>query len=97
MRGRLLVDNLHTYWTLTVLEDEKTMKAFLGSGAHSSVIPKLVEWCDQAAYAHWIADLLIPSWPEAYERLVSEGRLSRVARPSQDHESRCFRKPDCSL
>jgi Domain of unknown function (DUF3291) len=91
--GRLLIDNLHTYWTLTVWEDEKSMKAFRGSGSHASVMPKLAEWCDEAAYTHWTADRLIPSWPEAYERLVSEGRLSRVARPSQDHESRCFRKP----
>jgi Domain of unknown function (DUF3291) len=91
--GRLLIDNLHTYWTLTVWEDEKSMKAFRGSGMHGGVMLKLAEWCDEAAYAHWIADRLIPSWPEAYERLVSEGRLSRVARPSQDHKSQCFRKP----
>jgi hypothetical protein len=91
--GRLLIDNLHTYWTLTVWEDEKSMKAFRGTGTHARVMPKLAEWCDEAAYAHWMADRLIPNWPEAYERLLSEGRLSRVARPSQDHESRCFRKP----
>lgn len=91
--GRLLVDNLHTYWTLTVWDGEKSMKAFRGSGTHAEVMPKLAEWCDEAAYAHWMADRSIPSWPEAYERLVSEGRLSRVARPSQEHESRHFRKP----
>jgi hypothetical protein len=92
--GRLLIDNLHTYWTLTVWEDEKSMKAFRGSGSHAQVMPKLAEWCDEAAYAHWTAeDRLIPSWLDAYERLLSDGRLSRVARPSQDHESRRFRKP----
>jgi hypothetical protein len=92
--GRLLIDNLHTYWTLTVWKDEKSMKAFRGSSSHARVMPKLAGWCDEAAYAHWVvADQLIPDWPEASERLVSEGRLSRVAHPSQDHESRCFRKP----
>jgi hypothetical protein len=92
--GGLLLDNLRTYWTLTVWEDEKSMKAFRGSAPHAAVMPKLAEWCDEAAYAHWaVADRLIPSWPEAYERLVSEGRPSRVARPSQDHESRRFRSP----
>lgn len=92
--GRLLLDNLRTYWTLTVWEDEKSMKAFRGSAAHAAVMPKLAEWCDEAAYAHWAAaDRSIPGWLEAHERLVSEGRLSRVARPSQDHESRRFRSP----
>jgi hypothetical protein len=91
--GRLLIDDLHTYWTLTVWEDEKSMKAFRGSGPHALVMPKLAEWCDEAAYAHWVSDRLISSWPEAYDRLLSAGRLSHVARPSQDHESRRFRKP----
>jgi heme-degrading monooxygenase HmoA len=92
--GRLLVDNLRTYWTLTVWEDEKTMKAFRGSGPHARVMPKLVAWCDEAAYAHWVAmDDSIPEWPEVYERLVSDGRLSHVARPSQDHTSRHFPTP----
>jgi hypothetical protein len=92
--GRLLVDNLRTYWTLTAWEDEKTMKAFRGSGPHARVMPKLVVWCDEAAYAHWVAmDDSIPEWPEVYERLVSDGRLSHVARPSQDHTSRHFPTP----
>lgn len=92
--GRLLVDNLHTYWTLTVWENEKAMKAFRGSGAHARAMPKLVEWCDEASYAHWIvADNSIPEWPVTYEHLVSDGKLSRVARPSPDHEARCFPRP----
>jgi hypothetical protein len=91
--GRLLIDNLRTYWTLTVWEDEKSMRTFRGSDSHASVMPKLAEWCDEAAYTHWEADRLIPSLPEAYEQLLSDGRLSRVAHPSQDHESRRFRKP----
>ena len=35
----------------------------------------------------------VPTWEEAYERLVTEGRLSRVAHPSPDHEARRFPKP----
>ncbi len=92
--GRLLIDNLHTYWTLTAWESEKAMKAFRGSGPHARVMPRLVEWCDEAAYTHWIAaDNSIPEWLEAYDHLVSDGRLSRVARPSRDHVSRHFPKP----
>jgi len=38
---------------LTVWESDRAMKAYRGSGAHSGVMPRLVEWCDEAAYTHW--------------------------------------------
>lgn len=70
------------------------MKTFRGSGPHSRAMPRLAEWCDEASYAHWVtANESVPEWPEAYERLVSEGRLSQVARPSANHEARRFPKP----
>lgn len=91
--GRLLIDNLHTYWTLTVWESEKAMKAFRGSDAHARVMPKLTEWCDEAAYTHWKVDDSIPEWPDAYNQLVNDSHLSRVTHPSQDHMSQHFSKP----
>jgi len=92
--GRLLLDAKRTFWTLTTWENEKVMKAFRGSAPHAKVMPRLVEWCDEAAYAHWIpgADS-VPLWQEAYEQLVAEGRLSRVAHPSPEHDARHFAKP----
>jgi heme-degrading monooxygenase HmoA len=92
--GKLLVDARRTFWTLTVWADERSMKQFRGSGAHAQVMPSLARWCDEAAYTHWIStDNSIPDWSEAYEKLISEGRLSRVERPSSDHEARRFAKP----
>jgi Domain of unknown function (DUF3291) len=92
--GRLLIDMRSTFWTLTVWIDERAMKAFRGSAPHAKVMPRLVEWCDEAAYAHWSPNGdSVPFWPEAYERLTAEGRLSRVAHPSPDHEARRFSKP----
>jgi heme-degrading monooxygenase HmoA len=92
--GRLLVDAHLTFWTLSVWESERAMKAFRGSGPHAKVMPRLVEWCDEAAYAHWTANIAaLPSWEEAHEHLVNEGRLSRVAHPSPGHEARQFPKP----
>ena len=92
--GRLLVDVRRTFWTLTVWESEKAMKAFRGSGAHGRVMPKLAHWCDEASYTHWESDRLdVPTWEEAYERLIGGARLSRVNRPSRDHEARRFPKP----
>ena len=92
--GRLLVDAKRTFWTLTVWQDERAMKAFRGSGPHAKVMPRLVEWCDEASYAHWTpSGHSIPSWQEAYEHLIAEGRLSRVAHPSSSHDARQFAKP----
>jgi hypothetical protein len=90
--GRLLVDAGRTFWTLTAWESEREMKAFRGAAAHARVMPRLAVWCDEAAYAHCSSED-IPSWPEAYECLVKEGRLSRVAHPSANHEAREFPKP----
>ena len=92
--GRLLVDAHRTFWTLTMWEDERTMKAFRGSGAHAQVMPRLLNWCDEASYAHWMRDgTAVADWPEAYQRLVRNGRLSRVANPSPDHNARRFAAP----
>ena len=92
--GKLLVDAHRTYWTLTVWQDEKAMKAFRGSGAHASVMKRLPQWCDEGAYAHWITSGdAIPNWPESHERLIAEGRLSRVEHPSAAHAARQFPSP----
>lgn len=70
------------------------MKGFRGTAPHAKVMLRLVEWCDEAAYAHWIPNpAAMPSWLEAYEHLVDEGRLSRVAHPSAGHNARHFAKP----
>ena len=92
--GRLLIDKRRVYWTLTVWENESAMKAFRGSGAHARVMPSLAGWCDEAAYAHWeLTGSAVPSWPEAYERMVREGKLSRVTNPSANHTARVFAQP----
>src|SRR5262245_36985866 len=89
--GSLLVDRRWTFWTLTVGDSEQAMKAFRGAAAHGTVMPRLPVWCDEAAYTHWpVTEAGVPAWPDAYERLVKEGRLSRVEHPSADHEARRF-------
>ncbi len=92
--GKLLIDRRRTFWTLTLWQDERAMKAFRGSAAHAKVMPRLAEWCDEAAYAHWTRDGdSVPDWQEAYGRLVAEGKLSRVAHPSREHSARQFPEP----
>ena len=92
--GRLLVDAKRTYWTLTVWQDERALRAFRGSAPHAKVMPRLVEWCDEASYAHWVPNGdSVPSWQEAHEHLIAEGRRSRVAHPSASHDAGQFAKP----
>jgi hypothetical protein len=92
--GGLLLDSRRTFWTLTVWESERTMKAFRGAAPHARVMPRLVDWCDEASYAHWTpTGASVPSWPEAYEHLVADGRLSRVAHPSLAHDTKQFAQP----
>ena len=91
---RLLLDSGLTFWTLTVWESEQAMRGFRGSGAHARVMSRLARWCNEASYAHWVQmSDPIPTWDEAYERLVAEGRLSRVERPSKNHSDRQFARP----
>src|ERR1700730_7734659 len=63
--GRLLIDSGLTFWTLTVWDSEETMRKFRSVGSHARVMPRLAEWCDEAAYAHWAASgNSIPTWTE---------------------------------
>ncbi len=92
--GRLLIDSGLTFWTLTAWQSEETMRGFRGAGAHARVMPRLAEWCNEAAYVHWIQPgESIPTWEDAYERLLAEGRLSRVLHPSKAHSDRQFARP----
>jgi hypothetical protein len=59
---------------------------------------KLPSWCDEAATVHWpqIATEL-PSWEEAHRRLVEEGRVSPVERPSTDQMEKRIPPPRVTM
>jgi hypothetical protein len=81
--GRLMRDAGNTFWTLTVWTDAKAMDAYRTAGAHRAAMPRLMHWCDEASLAHWTQDSVeVPTWNEAYLRMVKEGRLSKVNHPS---------------
>ena len=92
-QARSAAGNLHVavnrdrhaaYWTLTLWADEAAMRQFMMSGPHRRIMPRLVEWCDEAALAHWLQESPdVPSWNEAHRRLVLEGRASKVKHPSE--------------
>ena len=80
----LLADRDRTYWTRTLWRDEVAMRAFMTTGVHRRVMPRLLEWCDEAALVHWLGEAgEPPSWAEAHRRLVADGRASKVKHPSE--------------
>ena len=86
----------NTYWTRTVWTSEAAMKAFMLAGAHRGVMRKLLNWCDEAALAHWTQDsTVLPDWPEAHEKMRAIGRTSKVNHPSEDQ--RAFRIPELRM
>ena len=84
--GRLMRDTSKAYWTITVWFDAKSMEAYRVAGMHRAAMPKLLNWCDEASFSHWTQESAeVPSWNEAYERMVKEGRASKVNHPSAAH------------
>jgi hypothetical protein len=66
--------------------DQAAMRAYQLSGPHKKAMPKLGEWCDEAAVAHreQAADQL-PSAEEALQYMRHNGRTSRLSHPSSGH------------
>ena len=79
----LLRDRRKTFWTNTAWESEAAMKAFMLEEPHGPAMRKLLEWCDEAALAHWTQESSeLPSWTEAHRQLLRYGRTSKVNHPS---------------
>ena len=84
LKGKELIDKKLTFWTVTIWENEESMKKFRGSIAHRNAMQKLPVWCNEASYHHWIQeDYELPSWDAISKKLFSEGRLSKVRNPSK--------------
>lgn len=52
----LLKDKNRVFWTLTMWEDERSVKAFMTSGSHRKAMPSLADWADEASVVHWHQD-----------------------------------------
>lgn len=64
-------------------KSDAEVKVFRGSGAHKKAMRNLPNWCDEAACAHWLQEgNALPAWGILHERLLDEGRLSKVRYPS---------------
>ena len=88
LKGKTLLDKHLTFWTMTLWKDEAEMRAYRNTDAHKKAMPKLQHWCDEASIVHWQQeDENFPEWQIAYERMIKEGRVSKVRYPSATHAS----------
>ncbi len=70
-------------WTKTIWADEAKMKEYRGSGAHQIAMRLLSEICNEASVALWQqADTQLPTWEEAHQQMLINGKLSKVKHPS---------------
>ena len=84
----LLADSKRTFWTSTAWENEASMREFMMAPPHRRAMPRLLDWCDEAAVVHWIQESPeLPDWREAHRRMVAEGRRSKVRHPSAAQEA----------
>jgi hypothetical protein len=82
------------FWTITMWEEEAAMRFFRNNEAHRKAMPMLGEWCDEATYIHWTQPGdEPPGLPEAADRLIKDGVVSRVKYPSPNHITRAFPWP----
>jgi quinol monooxygenase YgiN len=90
----LLRDGSRVFWTMTMWSDERSMKAYLLSGAHRKAMPKLAEWADEASVVHWHQDHPDrPDWTEAARRMKAEGRPAKLRHPGPHHADMSFPDP----
>ncbi len=73
------------FWTLSVWRDEEAMSDYRIAPPHRQAMPRLLEWCDEAAVVHWSQESGdLPDWEIAEQRLAESGHLSKVHHPSAD-------------
>ena len=96
-RGKLLADRKLTFWTVTMWDSEASMRLFRDTAAHREALPKLLQWCDEAAVAQHTTWQEIPSWTELHGWIITHGHPSRVRFPSQAHATRNFPLPASRL
>lgn len=95
--GALLQDRDWTYWTMTAWDSHESMRQFMTTGPHKRAMPHLMNWCDEAAVAHWNQEgSALPTWKEADRRMRADGRASKVRKPSSRHANLTYREPRTS-
>ena len=82
--GKELLDKGLTFWTLTIWEDDASMRSFRNSAGHRKAMQKLPYWCNEASYSHWTQESRdIPDWATASKLLLDSGKITKVRNPTE--------------
>ena len=94
LEGKLIIDAKKTFWTMTAWKGEAAMRDYRNAGAHHRVMPKLLNWCDEASVVQWDQESSsLPDLKDAHRRMVAEGRPSKVNHPSPAQVARQIAEP----
>ena len=74
-----------TLWTVTVWQDEISMRAYRNAASHLKAMPKLIASCDEAAVVHLTSDDPTPPEPAEVAERMKLGRPSKLHHPSPAH------------
>ena len=86
IKGKTLLDRKLTFWTMSLWNNISDMRAYTNTSAHKNAMPKLQQWCDEASVVHWEqSENELPDWHTAYQKLITEGRISKVKYPAPTH------------
>jgi hypothetical protein len=95
--GKLHRDANNSFWMITAWQSEEAMFIFRNSGAHRNAMPRLLKLCDEACIVQWYQETLeLPDWRVVHERMVKEGRPSKLNKPSPAHLARQIAAPRLS-
>ena len=89
LQGQLANEGGREFWTITAWSDEAAMRAYRNTAAHQRAMPKLLQWCDEASVVHWQQESTdLPDKETILQRMIGEGRLSKVRHPSPSHAAK---------
>ena len=86
LRGSLLVEPRLAFWTLTMWDGPRAMRAFRDAGAHAAVMPLLGDHAQEASYVGWWQDEeTLPSWTEVHRHFRSDATFTPLPRGKLRH------------
>jgi hypothetical protein len=89
--GRLRIDSVGAFWTLSVWESGGDMVAFRDSGVHAVLVPKLAGWANEAVYGVWNADTgKLPGWAEVSRHVAAHPNFGPLDHPGPAHLAQRF-------
>ncbi len=92
--GQMLIGKGHTYWTLTLWQDEASVKSYRNTGNHRAAMrgmKVLDRFCSEAGtYGRPHVGLELPDLGEILDELNARGRFFDLSRPSAAHRDRAL-------